>query len=323
MCTAITFSANYHYFGRNLDFEYDFGECVVITPEKYPLTYRYKLTNQEHYAFIGTALVVDEYPLYFDATNVCGLSMAGLYFPGNAVYLPYNKDMDNIAPFELIPWILSQCTDIFQAKVLLERINLIDTAFSSQYPLSPLHWIIADKTHALTVEPTADGLKIYNNPLGVLTNNPPFDFHMHNLANYMNLTRNEPVNRFAPNHAITPYSRGMGAIGLPGDLSSASRFVRAAFIKANSVCNQGEFSEVSQFFHILRAVEQQNGCAKIGELYEKTIYTSCCNADKGIYYYTTYDNSQVTGICMHNADIKGAKLIKFPFVTTPQIRFEN
>ncbi len=323
MCTSITFCAKDHYFGRNLDFEYDFGECVVVTPRNYPFFYRFKDPDADHFAMIGMAMVADNYPLYFDATNECGLSMAGLYFPGNAVYLPYRENADNITPFEFIPWVLSQCRDIAQTKELLSCLNLVDRPFSAAYPLTPLHWIIADKKESITVEPTANGIKIYDNPIGVLTNNPPFDFHMHNLANYINLTREEPANRFAPDYAIAPYSRGMGAIGLPGDLSSASRFIRAAFVKLNAVCENTEAAGVSQFFHILRSVEQQNGCARVGDLYEKTIYTSCCNTDKGIYYYTTYDNSQITGICMHNTNLYNKELSAFPLITAPQLRMEN
>jgi len=323
MCTAITFSAKSNYFGRNLDFEYDFGEGVVITPRNYPIHYRYHTTSHNHFSLIGMALVEDNYPLYFDATNEHGLSMAGLYFPGNAEYLDYKTDMDNITPFEFIPWVLSQCQNIVQAKALLSRINLVNIPFNSQHPLSPLHWIIADQGAAITVEPTGDGIRIYDNPIGVLTNNPPFDFHMHNIANYINLTREEPTNRFSADYRITPHSRGMGAIGLPGDLSSASRFVRAAFVKTNSVNEDTETASVNQFFHILHSVEQQNGCAKVGRLYEKTIYTSCCNVDDGIYYYTTYDNSQITGINMHHTDLDSASLTAFPLITTPQIRIQN
>ncbi|MBR2938064.1 MAG: choloylglycine hydrolase [Oscillospiraceae bacterium] len=323
MCTAVTFSKKDHYFGRNLDFEYDFGERVVVTPRNYPFHYRYKEASVHHFSMIGMAVVADNYPLYFDATNEYGLSMAGLYFPGNAVYLSYKEDADNITPFEFIPWILSQCKDIYQAKGLLARLNLVNTPFSDKYPLSPLHWIIADKNESLTVEPTVDGINIYDNPIGVLTNNPPFDFHMHNLANFMNLTREEPINRFAPDCMITPYSRGIGAIGLPGDLSSASRFIRAAFVKLNSECDDAETAAVNQFFHILRSAEQQNGCAKVGDLYEKTIYTSCCNTDKGIYYYTTYEHSQITGVCMYNTDLDRKDLSTFPLITTPQLHMQN
>ena len=125
----------------------------------------------------------------------------------------------------------------------------------------------------------------------------------------MNLTSQEPENRFSPKQVIKPYSRGMGAIGLPGDLSSSSRFVRAAFIKLNSVCENTEECGLSQFFHILHAVEQQSGCVQVGERFEKTIYTSCCDTDNCVYYYTTYENTQITAIRMHNTDINTQMLI--------------
>ena len=200
---------------------------------------------------------------------------------------------------------------------------MVDIAYSDNYPQSPLHWIIADRDCSLVVEPTADGLKIYENPVGVLTNNPPFDFHLHNLTGYLNLTREEPTNRFAPNYALTPYSRGMGAIGLPGDLSSSSRFVRAAFGKLNSVCEDTDFASICQFFHILGSVVQQEGCARVGTTFEKTIYSSCCNTDTGTYYYTTYENSQISGVSMHNADLEQGDVSVFPLNTQQQIRMIN
>ena len=323
MCTAITFRTRDHYFGRNLDFEHGFGETVVITPRNYPIAFRKSAPMLSHYAIIGMAVVDNGYPLYFDGTNEKGLSMAGLYFPENAVYLPEKPGVDNITPFEFIPWILGDCQNISQAKEKLTNLNLVDIPYSKEYPLSPLHWIIADKDASLVVEPTDDGIKIYENPIGVLTNNPPFDFQLHNLTKYLNITREEAVSRFAPSYALTPYSRGMGAIGLPGDLSSPSRFVRAAFVKLNSVCSDTDAASICQFFHILGSVVQQEGCAKVGNDFEKTIYTSCCNTDKGIYYYTTYENSQITGISMHNSDLNSKKVAVFPLITQPQIRMNN
>ena len=272
---------------------------------------------------IGMATVADNYPLYYEATNEKGLSMAGLNFPGNAVYQRKAPDTDNIAPFELIPWILSQCENLEQALKLLTQTNLINEAFNDTFPLTPLHWLIADNTGAMTIEPVASGLKIYENPVGVLTNSPPFDYHMQNLNNYLNLTSDVPKNRFASTAPLEPYSRGMGAIGLPGDLSSASRFVRAAFTKLNSHCADTESASISQFFHILGAVAQQEGCVKVGNSYEKTIYTSCCNTTKGIYYYTTYENSQITAVHLNNAPLGGSHLISYPLITGQQIRTVN
>ncbi len=323
MCTAITFHGKDHYFGRNLDFEYSYQETVTITPRNYPLPFRCLPAIPKHYAFIGMATVDSNYPLYYDATNEKGLSMAGLYFPGNAVYQPMNRDMDNVAPFEFIPWVLCQCENVTQVKTLLNRINLADISYSESYPQSPLHWMVADRDSSIVIEPRENGLNVFDNPVGVLTNNPPFDYHMHNLSNYLNLTSQEATNRFAPDYKIEAYSRGMGSIGLPGDPSSASRFVRATFTKLNSVCDNTEPSSISQFFHILGAVSQQRGCVKIGRDYEKTIYWSCCNVDKGIYYYTTYENSQISAIRLESIDLESDTLTSFPLVTDQQILWQN
>ena len=323
MCTAVTYQGKHHYFGRNLDFEYSFGESVAITPRNYPLHFRKQETLHTHYAIIGMAAVDNNYPLYFDGTNEYGLSMAGLYFPGNAKYLSERENADNITPFEFIPWILGQCKTVTQAEELLKKINLVDIPYSEKYPLSPLHWLIADQNRSVTVEPMKDGLNVYENPVGVLTNNPPFDFHLYNLAYYQNITSEEVINRFAPGQNFEVFSRGMGGIGLPGDLSSPSRFIRAAFTKLNSISKGTESSDISQFFHILQSVAQQRGCAKVGDGYEETIYSSCCDTDNGIYYYTTYDNSQITAVNLRNTDMDGKELSCYPLVMGQQIRIEN
>jgi len=323
MCTAITYKTKDHYFGRNLDLEYSYSEAVTITPRRFPLPFRCVNAMDRHYAMIGIATVEDGYPLYYDATNEKGLSMAGLNFPGNAVYKRKITGVDNITPFEFIPWVLGQCTNLTEAETLLSRTNLVNISFSDSLPLSPLHWIIADSERSIVVESMANGLKIYDDPVGVLTNNPPFDYHVQNLKNYLNLTRDEPTNRFAPGIDLTPYSRGMGAMGLPGDLSSSSRFIKAAFTKLNSISGDSEAESISQFFHILGSVAQQNGCVRVGESFEKTVYSSCCNTNQCIYYYTTYDNSQITGVKLYGEDLDGSTLSSYPIIFEQQIRIVN
>ena len=324
MCTAITYKTKDHYFGRNLDLEYSYMETVTITPRNYPFKFRQAKIVDKHYAIIGMAYVASDYPLYYDAINEKGLGMAGLNFPNNAFYHEDKKDKDNIAPFEFIPWILSQCATIDEAKLLLNKINIANINFSDELPASPLHWIIADKNNSITVESVKDGLKIYDNPVGVLTNNPTFDMHMFNLNNYMNLSIEPPQNNFSKKLNFDIYSRGMGALGLPGDLSSASRFVKATFTKMNSLSGVRESESISQFFHILTSVEQQRGCVHMGEdKYEITIYSSCCNMDKGIYYYTTYENSQITGVDMHKENLDNEKLISYNLVEGQQIKMQN
>ena len=232
--------------------------------------------------------------------------------------------MDNVASFEFIPWVLGQCANLAEARILLNRLNLVDIAFNEELPPSPLHWIISDSEGSLTVESVKKGLKVYENPVGILTNNPPFDMQMFNLNNYMSLSTEPPVDNFCKGLHLEAYSRGMGALGLPGDLSSASRFVKAVFTKMNSVSGDSESESISQFFHILGSVAQQRGCVHLGDgQYEVTIYSSCCNTSKGIYYYTTYENSQITGVDMYHEDLYGCKLIRYPLVKGQHIFMQN
>ena len=323
MCTAVSFCTSSHYFGRNLDLEFHYNECVTVTPRNYPFIFRDTKTVRNHFAMIGMATIADGYPLYYDATNEHGLSAAGLNFPDHAVYFPATEGCENVASFELIPWVLSQCKTVQEAKMLLKNANITNKPFSKEYPPSPLHWILSDADCSVTVESVSDGLQVVDNPVGILTNSPPFAYHMYNLSNYMNLTSREPNNRFSDNLLLQKYSRGMGAIGLPGDLSSASRFIRASFIKENSVCANEECASVSQFFHILDAVAQQRGCVRLDDKYEITVYSSCCNTNSGVYYYKTYDNSQLTAVNMFHADIDGTKLDCYPLRCSGNIFWEN
>lgn len=321
MCTAIHFMNRY--FGRNLDLEYCYQESVTITPRNFPFEFRNERSFERHLAMIGVATVSGNYPLYYDAVNEAGLAMAGLNFPGNAFYGTKKDGMHNIAPFELIPWVLCQCHTLQEVAALLQNTHLTATPFSEEYSLSDLHWMVADREGSITVEPMKDGLVITHNPVGVLTNNPPFTYHLHNLCNYMGLSEKDPENTLAPELPLKPYSRGMGAMGLPGDLSSASRFIKAAYTKLHSVMPKEELSAVGQFFHILGSVTQQEGCVQVGDAYEKTVYSSCCDIEKGIYYYTTYENSQISGVHLYHENLESNALTFYRLLRSLQLRMEN
>lgn len=324
MCTAATYKTKDFYFGRTLDYEFSYGDEVTITPRNYPFNFIKMGNINNHYSMIGMAHVINNYPLYYEAVNEKGLGIAGLNFVGNAIYHNEKEEKDNITQFEFIPWILCQCSNVKEAKILIEKINILNIPFSDDLPLAQLHWLISDSSQSITVESVSEGIKIYDNPIGVLTNNPPFDKQLFNLNNYLNLSPKSPENNFAPNLNLDKYSRGMGALGLPGDLSSQSRFVRVAFIKMNSISKEEEKESVSQFFHILNSVDQQRGCCDLGNgKYEITIYTSCCNTNKGIYYYTTYDNHQITAVDMHKENLDIQELIRYPLIEEEQIKFQN
>ncbi len=323
MCTAISVTNGNHYFGRNLDYEHSFGEKITITPRNYKFCFKNGTETNNHTAIIGMAVLVDNYPLYFDAVNEWGLGMAGLNFPENAVYMEKDSAKDNVASFELIPWVLCKCKTVSNAEKLLKNINITDESFNEKMPPSPLHWIISDKEKSITLEQTKEGIKVYENPVGVLTNNPPFEWHMYNLSNYMNISADEVENRFSDKINLTPYSRGMGGIGLPGDLSSMSRFVRACFTKLNSIYGKNETEVVGQLFHILYSVYQQKGCAKVGEGYEITNYSSCCNTEKGIYYYTSYNNLNINAVNMYKENLDSDKLIVYDLIKQEKIKIQN
>ena len=247
--------------------------------------------------------------------------MAGLNFPGYAVCAPYQSGKENVAPFELIPWVLGQCATVREARELLGRTNLLRHAFSPELPLTPLHWLLADREECVVLEWLGDGLHLHENEVGVLTNAPPFDHQLTNLSQYLHLS---PHQTQPSGTGLRPLSRGTGAVGLPGDLSSQSRFVRAAFTRVNSVAGAGEGSCVAQFFHILDSVAQTRGCVRLedGSL-ERTVYASCINTDRGVYYYKTYENSALTAVDLHREDLEGRELAGYPMRKQAAILLEN
>ena len=324
MCTAAVYQTKDFYFGRTLDHDVSYGEEITVTPRNFRFHFTGMGEMGTHYGMIGMAHVAQGYPLYYDAVNEKGLGMAGLNFAGNAFYGNELEGKENVAVFEFIPWILGQCAAVKEVKGLLAKINLTDTPFHESLPPAQLHWIIADREECITVESVREGIKVHDNPVGILTNNPPFEEQMFQLNNYMHLSPKEPQNLFSSTLPLNAYSLGMGALGLPGDLSSQSRFIRAAFVKMNSVSGSSEEESVSQFFHILGSVDQQRGCCITGGgKYEITAYTSCCPADRGIYASTTHENHQLTAVDMNKENLDGACLVRYAPVRKEQIYRQN
>ncbi len=325
MCTALSLTAGDRYFGRNLDLDRSYGEEICAMPRNFPLEFRKTRALSSHYAIMGMATIVGGIPLFYDAANEHGLSMAGLNFPHNAYYAPIKDNCDNIAPFELIPWILGQCKNISEAKELLSKINIADIAFSEKLPPSPLHWMISDRETDITLEAMKDGLHIYENPYGVLTNNPPFPYQIKNLENYKNLRNdNKDIKRQDYEHEYSAYCQGLGAVGLPGDVSSMSRFVRIVFGKENSPKERDELLAVGQFFHLLTSVSMLKGICKTDEgTLDITGYTACMNTTRGLYYYTTYENRRISCVDMHKTDLNCENISRFPLLQKQSIEYQN
>ncbi len=318
MCTSIAMRKDSFLFGRNMDIDYNFGEKVVITPRNFPLSLRKTEAIGKHYAFIGMAATADNYPLYADGMNENGLCIAALKFQDNARYNEQPvQGKANIAPYELIPWVLGKCRNICEAKTLLSETAIIAEPFSEDLPLSPLHWHIADKSGSIVLECTESGMNIYDNPADVLTNNPHLPFHLNNLSLYSKLTpdfKTENIN-------FKPFGLGFGAIGLPGDFSPASRFVRAEYLLRNSA---DENDSVNQFFHILDNVSIPCGAVITPDgKYHITTYSCCMDTKNMTYYYKTYFNSALTAVRLTDTNSVGGELSEFLLKTDPEIRYCN
>lgn len=325
MCTSIAMNTEDFYFGRTMDIEYSFNENVVFTPRNFSLPFRRNDTLRRHYAMLGMASVMEGYPLYAEAVNERGLCIAGLNFPDTAYYPPKEDPIkQNVSPFELILWLCAKCASVTDVKQLMESTHLINIPFNDDTPLTPLHWHIADRERSIVLESTQNGLEIYDNPVGVLTNNPGFSFQTTNLCQYMNLTTSCPQNCFSNIKSLVPFGQGLGSFGLPGDFSPASRFVKAAYLTMNSVCEKGEMSSVSQLFHILDSVSMIRGSVITNQkLYDTTTYACCMNATKGRYYYKTYTNSQLTAVDLRRENLDADALKTYPLATEPQIAWAN
>ena len=324
MCTSISYRKHDLYFGRTLDVDFSFHEQVVITPRNRMFHLKNGTDYATKYALIGMGTVMDDVPMYYEAANEKGLAMAGLNFPKSAVYRKPKKDMDNIAVFELIPWILGQAETLSQARTLLEKLNLTDDSFRADMPTSPLHFMLSDSTGSLVAEPMADGMKLYENPFDVMTNEPPFDYHRWNMQKYLNLSPRNEENRFSSRYELNNYAVGMGALGLPGDTSSSSRFVRAAFNLTNSRNEDEEMENVGQFFHILDSVSMVQGATVSNSGKDDiTLYTCCINATKGIYYYKTRTNNRITAVRLNHEDLDGKELVCFTLNRAQDICFDN
>lgn len=320
MCTAASFKSGSFCFGRTLDNDKSYGEEVVISPRGFKLW----RGGSALFAIMGMATVIDGLPLYYDGMNEKGLCMAGLNFEGNAAYNAPVRGRLNLAQCEFLPYILGTCATAAEAERAIVNINLTAEPFSKDIPPAPLHWMISDRDRDIVVECMGGRIQVHQNPVGVLTNNPPFPFHQMNLNRYQGLSPLPAQNRFCSTAPFQVFGQGMGAIGLPGDASPTSRYVKAAFHKLNSPEGTTEEEQVSQFFHLLDSVSMVRGSVVTPEgRCDITTYSCCVSAGEGIYYYKTYENSRISAVRLFGEELDTRELKIFPLREKTDIRFEN
>lgn len=308
MCTAVSVSAaDRHYFARTLDLEYHYNESVTLAPRRYPLSFTDGTTCTDHPAILGMAYVTEGYPLYYDAMNEHGLCMAGLAFSGFCTYAPQDipHTAHRLAPWELIPYVLANCRTADDAKAALSHTVLEDIPHSDSLQNQPMHWMIADKTASIVLETDADGrICIHDNPAGVLTNAPSFPQHLSHLAGYEHLTPHPRTD--LPSDSIYSASpRGTGACGLPGDWSSPSRFVRAAFLRRHAVIT-GPISA----FSLLDSLKVPRGVSYAANRQPiVTVYSAVMEPHRFGYSYQTENNPTPRTVTPTALEIRGSLCI--------------
>ena len=331
MCTALTLKTEdgYTLFGRNMDLEYSFNQAIHLIPRNY--AYKNHVTHTDchtKYAILGMGVILSEekHPTLADGINEKGLACAGLNFPD---YIRYESTVvegkNNIGPYDIIFWILSNFSSIEELREPLNNLNIVGTPFDDKIPLPTLHWIVKDTTGAcIVIEATKEKLCVYENHIGVLTNSPTFDWHINHLNQYVGLSSYQAENTSWGDQPLTPSGHGLGAFGLPGDSSSISRFVRIAFLKSVLPPIPTLERGISEYFNLLGNVSMTDGIIiKPHNQHEITIYTACMCLEKGIYYYKSYTNHRITAIDMHKENLDAPSIKTFNFIDKEDILLEN
>lgn len=326
MCTAMVMNTleGDSYFGRTMDFSYP------LEPELYyvPKGYEWNNVLNTHrircqYSFMGIGQDIS--PIAFaDGVNEMGFGAAVLYFPGYAGYdTPDLQDpsVPSIAAIELTGFLLGLSASVEQAASILRTIRIVGVEDPVTSSIAPLHWLIADQSGAcMVVEKTAEGLNLMDNPIGVLSNSPDFQWHMTNLRNYMNVMPYQYQEIQWDSVKLTPFGQGAGAMGLPGDFTPPSRFVRTAYAKSHAAAPSGREDAVVTCLHIMEGVSIPRGnVVTMRGTDDYTQYTAFSSLSTGEYYFKTYNNSGITAVKMPDSHNGAQEIVSLARLTGPPV----
>lgn len=308
MCTSLTLTTTnqINTLARTMDFAFLLEPELVFIPRNYPLVSDVDATARSvKYAMMGIGRNLGTY-IFADGLNEAGLACASLYFPGYAKYSDaVIPDQTNLAPHEVVGWLLTNFSTIIEVKEAIARLNIISVPIKLLNILTPLHWIVTDKTgNTIVIEPMKDGIVIHDNPLGVMTNSPDLNWHLTNVRNYIGVTPNKTGTIQLNGMTFSPFGGGSGTIGLPGDYTPPSRFIRAIFGRESINPLENEDECIKAAFHILSSVDIPKGSVITDEGIDYTQYTACMVCNTGTYYITTYDNNQIIRACLFNEDFE-------------------
>lgn len=320
MCTSLTFESesNQHFLARTMDFGFELSGKPVVIPRNYSWERQLGGTETVRYGFVGTGRKLADY-LFADGVNEKGLAIAELYYPNEAIYLPTSvKNKINLAPHELILWILGEISSIEELNIRLSEVALVNAEVSLLGLVPPLHFIVTDPSgETVVLETNEHGLVIKPNPVGVMTNSPELEWHLKNLNNYLGI---QPTNFAAKEwngQAVTPFGQGSGTFGLPGGLTSPERFVRATYMRTLTEKGTSSGETVNNIFHILNNVTIPKGInIKDDGAVDYTQYRAVYNVSDQTYYYNPYNTQEVFSLQLTKALLTAEAPTEFPVPTT-------
>jgi len=316
---------------RTLEFAIELNSEAMVVPRGYARTGTTPdgqpgLKWTAKYASVG--LNGAGLPILFDGLNEKGLAGGMFYFPGSAGYMPYAPADagKTISQWEVLSWALENFASVAEVKANIGAIVVPSVVFSSWGFAPEAHFILHDTTgQSIVIEYVGGKLNVHDNPLGVITNSPTFDWHMTNLRNYVNfsMTSAPPV-KLGP-VTLTPTGQGSGMLGLPGDFTPPSRFVRAVAFSQSVFKPKDGRAAVLEAFHVLNQFDIPKGSARDGEkdahgniMADYTLWTAASDLNARRYYFRTYENSQIRSIDLMSMAIDGTEMVKLP-ITGPEV----
>ncbi|KTC66305.1 choloylglycine hydrolase (plasmid) [Legionella adelaidensis] len=305
--------------GRTVEFGEDLDLKGIVIPRNYHFHGTLPdgsagLDYVSKYAAIGAGTFTEN--VIVDGINEQGVSVGVFYFPGYAGYTQVddNNHTNALSPTEFPNWILTQFSSVEEVKNNLKNIVIVNTAPPGWGKVPPFHFVVYDKSgKSIVIEPIMGTLRVYDNPLGVITNSPTFDWHLTNLSNFVNLSPlNAPTKTIDGIH-IEQLGQGSGLLGMPGDFTPPSRFIRAAIFSKTAIPAKTNEQAVQQAFHILNQFDIPVGSVRASEnknmIAEYTLATTVKDPENGSYYFRTFDDQTIRKASLKNYDLN-AKEIK-------------
>lgn len=344
-CSAMSWESldKKHFWGCNFDFNhYANGTNILFVPRNYPYylqgsSLEKNLVDKDltktKYAMIGMGSnIMQSTPVMYEGINENGLMGGQLYFRTYSKFLeePIANTI-SIQPIYVVLHVLAQCKNVEDVEELFtKQISVLESGVFEQIP--QIHWFFSNQLgNNIVIEYENSELKIYKNKMGVLTNSPDYDFHLKNLANYVNLQSQDYETVVINSCEIKNSYSGNGMVGLPGDCTSPSRFIKLALLKNNAIQGENEVDAINKMFHLLGQVSFPQGLVKTGITsditkhdhnivnYDYTIYTAIMCSESLKYYWTTYENPQIQMIDLNHL-LTETELIEFEFKQPIEIK---